>query len=166
MLPQLTQNLLPSGLSNPQLGHFSSPALGRSGPLRLTPHSPQNFWLSGFLNPQLGHFVAIPPIPSNLCYFFLLGLPFRCFSIRSSILRFLLLGNLSWVIAPPPSPECPFFPMLFAGTLWMLSPGCVSDVRGRRLPIVARTSFALRFAHGAGEWRAGTRAERNHMVGR
>jgi len=118
MLPQLTQNLLPSGLSNPQLGHFSSPVLGRSGPLRLTPHSPQNFWPSGFLDPQPGHFVAILPIPSHLCYFFLLGLPFRCFSIRSSILRFLLLGNLSWVIAAPPSPECPFFPMLFARTPW------------------------------------------------
>ena len=118
MLPQLTQNLLPSGLSNPQLGHFSNPPLARGGPPRLTPHSPQNFWPSGFLAPQLGHFNAIPPIPSQLGHFFLLGLPFRCLLICSLIFRFLLFGNLSWVIVLPPSSQCPFFPMQFAQTQW------------------------------------------------
>ena len=102
MLPQLTQNLLPSGLSNPKLGHFSRPTLGRGRSLKLTPHSPQNFWPSRFMAPQLGHLVAILPIPRDSSYCFLLGLPFRCLSICSLILRFLLLGSLSWLIAPPP----------------------------------------------------------------
>jgi hypothetical protein len=61
MLPQSEQNLLPSGLSNPQLGHFTRPSLALGGSPRLTPQPPQNLWPSGFSKPHFGHFISIAP---------------------------------------------------------------------------------------------------------
>lgn len=65
MLPQSAQNLLPSGLSKPQFGHFTRPNLALGGSPRLIPQPPQNLWPSGFSKPHFGHFISITPVSQS-----------------------------------------------------------------------------------------------------